>query len=260
MTGGLMAHPATAALNYWLVLYRRTWRTSVFSSFVIPLMWLTAIGLGVGSYIDRGSADLGVAYLSYLAPGLLASIVLQTGVEEMSWPVYSAIHWKKTYAPMLASPLRVGDIVLGHIGYVTFRMTITAGFFFVTMAVFGTLHSAWAPLALPAALLTGLATATPVYAFTAAVRQENRLPLLFRFVVVPLTLFSGVFFPVDGLPAVVRPLAWLSPLWHGVELCRAATLGTGAPLWPVLHVGYLAVWAVVGFVLVRTILTRKLVV
>ncbi|MGH3715533.1 MAG: ABC transporter permease [Micromonosporaceae bacterium] len=256
----VLDHPASAALSYWFTQYRRTWRSSVYSSFVIPLLWLTAIGYGVGGFIEAGPGTLGFDYLSYLAPGLLASIVFNTGVGECSWPVYGSIKWNKQYLPMMATPLRIVDVVAGHLGFATVRMAMTAVAFFVAMLLFGTVHSAWAPLALLAAVLTGLAAATGTYAYATTITSDNRFALLYRFLVVPLTMFSGVFFPISQLPAVVRPLAWLSPLWHGVELCRAAVLGTAPPLHWLLHVAYLGLWVGVGFALSRRLLARRLVV
>ncbi|MGH3657311.1 MAG: ABC transporter permease, partial [Micromonosporaceae bacterium] len=136
---------------------------------------------------------------------------------------------------------------------------LNAVVFFAAMWLFGTLDSWWAPLGVLAAVLTGLAAATPTYAFAAAISSETRFVLLYRLGVLPVTFFSGVFFPVTQLPAVMQPLAWLSPLWHGVELCRAATLGFTPSLpWP-LHVGYLALWVVAGFLLARRYLTRRLI-
>jgi lipooligosaccharide transport system permease protein len=257
---GLARHPAVAALSYWITQYRRVWRSGVFSSFVIPLMWLAAIGLGVGGYVDRGPDRLGVDYLSYLAPGLLASVIFTSGGAECTWPVYGAIKWNRQYLAMLATPLRVVDVLFGHLGFVSLRMVMNAVAFFIAMALFGTLHSVWSPLAVPAAVLTGLAAATPMYAYAVVVRSENRFAVLYRFGVVPVTLFSGVFFPVDQLPLLLRVLAWVSPLWHGVELCRAATLGVATALPVLAHAGYLVLWAALGLVLARRLLTRRLVV
>ena len=257
----LAGHPAAAAFGYWLTQYRRTWRSGLFSSFIIPLLWLSSIGLGVGTYIDRGSGGYaGVGYLAYLAPGLLASLAFNTGVGISTFPVYGAIKWNKQFLAMLASPLRVTDVLAGLLGFVVVRVGMTVGAFFAVMLGFGAVRSAWAPLALLAALLTGLAVATPACAYAATVKSEMRFALLNRFAVVPLTLFSGVFFPIEQLPVVLRPLAWLSPLWHGAELCRAATLGV-APAWPAIaHTGYLLAWTAVGFLLARVTFTRRLIV
>ncbi|MGH3663602.1 MAG: ABC transporter permease [Micromonosporaceae bacterium] len=255
-------HPTTAAFSYWLVSYRRVWRSSVSSSFVIPLLWLAAIGYGVGGFIDRGGSGLGVSYLEYLAPGLLASVIINTAAGECTWPVHGAIRWNKQYLAMLASPLRVSDVLLGHLEFVTVRLLLTAGAFFVAMALFGVIRSAWAPAAVAAAVLTGLAVATPVYTFAAKVEHESRFPVLYRFGVVPLMLFSGVFFPIQQLPAVLQPLAWLSPVWHGAELCRAAMLGAAAPLSAamlVTHLGFLVLCAAAGLVAAQRALTRRLV-
>ena len=85
-------------------------------------------------------------------------------------------------------------------------------------------------LAVPVAVLTGLAFAVPTFALAARLENDNGFSILFRFVVTPLMLFSGTFFPIDQLPVWMQPLAWVTPLWHGVELCRDAATGTAAGL------------------------------
>lgn len=257
----LAGRPAAAAFGYWLAQYRRTWRSGLFSGFLIPLLWLSSIGLGVGSYIDRDSGGYaGVGYLAYLAPGLLASLAFNTGIGVATFPVYGAIKWNKQFQAMLATPLRIIDVLTGLLGFVAARLAIAVAGFFVVMLGFGAVRSAWAPLSLLAALLTGLAVAAPTCGYAATVTSEMRFALLNRFAILPLTLFSGVFFPIEQLPVVLRPLAWLSPLWHGAELCRAATLGT-APAWPaIVHTGYLLAWTAVGFWLARAAFTRRLIV
>lgn len=255
------AQPAAAALGYWLAQYRRTWRGGLFSSFVIPLLWLSSIGLGVGGFIDRdGGEYAGVGYLAYLAPGLLVSLAFNAGVAACTFPVYGAIKWSKQFTAMLAAPLRVTDMLAGLFGFVAIRTGIVAAGFFIVMLLFGTVRSAWAPLAVGVALLVGLAVAAPSCAYAARARSEIQFALLNRFVVVPLTLFSGVFFPISQLPAFLQPAAWASPLWHAVELSRSAVLGMPAGLPAVLHVGYLAAWAIAGFMLARAALTRRLIV
>ncbi len=252
-----MAHPATAAFEHHLLGYRRVWRGSLFSSFVLPVVSLLAIGVGVGGFVDDTSA-LGSDYFTYLAPGLLATTVMMTSVFESIWPVYSAIAWTRLYHAMLASPLRIGDIMAGHIVFVLFRAVLSGSAFLLVMIAFGAVHSVLAVACLPVLALLGLAIAAPTFAFTASVPNERSFPLLFRFVVVPAQLLSGVFFPVSQLPVPIRPVAWVSPLWHGVELCRGATLGHLGAGMVLLHLTVLAGWAVVGCLLARMAFRRRL--
>ncbi|HLL69117.1 MAG TPA: ABC transporter permease [Micromonosporaceae bacterium] len=254
-----MIHPSIAVLEHNLVNYRRTWRATVFTSFLMPVLFLLAMGKSVGSYVDA-RASLGLPYVDYIAPGLLAATALQVAVAESTWPVYSALQWTRVYYAMLAAPLRVVDLLIGHLGYAVVRVTATGAGFLIVMAAFGTLHSPRAIGALAAAMLLGLACAAPAFAFAASVSTDGMFPVLLRFAVLPMTLFAGVFFPVESLPTIIRPLAYASPLWHGVELARAATLGAD-PAWAApAHVGYLLLWVAGGLLLARRAFTRKLLV
>lgn len=139
-------------------------------------------------------------------------------------------------------------MVSGWLLYILFRVEIAAIAFLGITGLFGALHSGWAVLTPVIAALVAVSAAAPVMAFAASIDHDSYFALLFRFVMIPSTLFAGVFFPVEQLPQIVRPLAYVSPLWHGVELSRAATLGVSAP-WPVwVHVGYLLVCCAAGMV------------
>jgi lipooligosaccharide transport system permease protein len=164
------------------------------------------------------------------------------------------------YHAQLASPLRVVDIVAGHLAYVLVRVLINGAAFLAVMAAFGTLHSPWAVAALPVTVLVGLAVAAPVHGYSASIQIDGYLALLFRFAVIPMALFSGAFFPVESLPVGLRALAYALPLWHGVDLCRAATLGV-APAWSIPgHLLYLIAWAAAGFLLALHRFQRRLVI
>lgn len=250
--------PALAVFGYYLVTYRRTWRGLVFSSFLLPVLTVVGFGFGVGAYVDRGVG--GVPYLEWLVPGLIASTALQVAMAESTWPVHSYFKWIRTYHAQVAAPLRVGDILAGHLAFVLFRvLTSTVAFLLVT-ALFGALRSPWAVAVAPVSVLLGLAVAAPAFAFSADVPSDSYLALLFRFAIIPMTLFAGVFFPVESLPAGLRQVAYATPLWHGVDLCRAATLGV-PPQWSVAgHLLYLAAWAAAGTLLARRVFRRSLVV
>jgi len=244
-------------VEYHLVNYRRTWRSSALSSFVLPLLTMLGFGVGVGAYV-RGGVD-GVPYLDWMVPGLIASTALQTAIGESSWPVFGYFEWMRSYSAQAAAPLRIGDILGGHLVFALFRVLTSTFAFLIITTAFGTMHSWWALAVLPIAGLVGLAVATPTFAYSAHVRSDSYLAILFRVGMVPMSLFSGVFFPVESLPLPLEWVAYALPLWHGVDLTRAATLGV-APAWSATgHVLYLAAWIVVGWFLARRQFTRRLV-
>ncbi len=233
----------------WLTVYRRIWRSSIWSSVLGPLFYLGAMGFGLGSLVDRhGTASLGgVSYLAFVAPAILASSVMNTAMGEASYPVFGSVKWNKIYIGAQASPLRPADIFRGHLMFMTMRIAMNAAVVTVFMWAFGATRSAWVMLAWPAAVLTGLAFAAPIAAWAVTVKMENSFAYLFRFGMMPLMLFSGTFFPLSQLPGWLRPLAYATPLWHGVALCRALSLGSGVGLLGALgHVAYLAALAAAG--------------
>jgi lipooligosaccharide transport system permease protein len=252
-----MSQRWAAVLESKLVFYRRAWRSSAFSSFLLPVFFLLAMGKSVGSYVDARSG-LGVPYLDFIAPGVLAATALQVAMGESTYPIFSGFQWARTFYAMLATPVRISDVVLGSLAYVLIRVGIAVSGFLLVMTAFGTVHSALGVLALPAAVLLGLAAAAPTFAFAASVASDSMFAVLYRFAVIPMTLFAGVYFPVSALPLWARVLAYASPLWHGVELCRAATMATTTP-WPLpAHIGYLVLWSIAGWSLTSVTFTHKL--
>jgi lipooligosaccharide transport system permease protein len=232
--------------------YRRTFRASIFSSFLTPVLFLASMGIGLGTYVDRsGTASQalgGLTYLQFLAPGLLAATAMQAAAFESTFPIMSGLQWQKVFHAMYATPIRPRDIVLGNLAWIAIRLTSIAAIFTIVMTLFGAAASPLILLAIPAAVLTGLAFATPIAAFSATQRTPEKFNAVFRFGITPLFLFSGTFFPISNLPAAIQPIAWLSPLWHGVELSRGLALGTAAtnPGLALVHVAVLATIAAAG--------------
>jgi lipooligosaccharide transport system permease protein len=138
---------------------------------------------------------------------------------------------------MHATPLRPADIALGQLGWIATRVTIVATIFVIVMALFGAARSPLIVLAIPVATLTGMAFSAPIAAFAATQDEMTKFNAVFRFGITPLFLFSGTFFPIEQMPAFVQPIAWITPLWHGVDLARALSLGTvgDAPLLALAH-------------------------
>jgi lipooligosaccharide transport system permease protein len=185
---------------------------------------------------------------------------VQAAFGEATWPVLSYFEWLKVYFAQAAAPLRVADILGGHLAFMLFRIVLSATAFLAVAGLFGAVHSWWAPLAVPVAVLVGLAVAAPTIAYSATITTDSYLAILMRFAVLPMSLFSGVFFPVDSLPVVLRWVAYILPLWHGVDLCRDAVLGR-APGWAGLfHVLYLLAWCAAGWSLAHRQFRRRLVI
>jgi lipooligosaccharide transport system permease protein len=251
---------AVREFRYWLTNYRRTWRGSIYTSFLSPVLYLGAMGIGLGKLVDaHGTGRLGgVSYLAFLAPGLLAAAAMQSGIEESTYPVLGSVKWRGTYYAAAASPLRPADIFHGHLLFTTMRLAMNSAIFLVVMAAFGAITSPWVLAALPVAVLTGIAFAAPVEAWAITVTKDTSFALVFRFGMIPLFLFSGTFFPVTQLPAWIRPLAYATPLWHGVALCRSLSLGTATLGGTLVHVGYLAALAAVSIAVGQRTYRRRL--
>lgn len=248
------------SFEYWLLVYRRVWRGTIVSSFFNPVLYLTALGIGLGRIVNRGGGSaLGVPYLDFVAPGMLAAVAMQVAAVESSFPVRGAIKWNRQYYAMLATPLRAADLVGGHLMYVTVRVAVSATIYLAAISAFGAVHSPLALLGIPLCVLIGLAFAGPISALSAWADEDVFNPL-FRFGITPMFLFSGSFFPVTRLPQGLRELAYATPLWHGVDLMRHLTLGTATLGWSAMHVAYLGAWAVGGFLLARAAYRRTLVV
>src|ERR1700680_747621 len=143
------------SMRYWMYQYKRTWRGSITTSFLYPVLYLAGMGLGLGSLVKQ-PVD-GVRYLDFIAPGLLASTAMQIGGNEAMYPVMAAIKWLRTYFAMLATPLTVIDVLVGHLAWIALRLLMVCSIYLAIMAAFGTAHSALAVLASPVGILTGRA-------------------------------------------------------------------------------------------------------
>lgn len=249
------------SLAYWAYQYRRTWRSSLTVSFLEPVLYLAAMGVGLGTLVDRHVHHVsGVSYLAFVGPGLLAAAAMQVGTSEATYPVMGAIKWVRTYHAMLATPLRVTDVLRGHLSWIACRLVTVATIFVGILGVFGLVRSAEAALAVPAAVLTGLAFAAPVAAFAATQEKDASFSVLYRFGVVPLFLFSGIFYPITRLPGWLQPVAWATPLYHGAALCRSLVIGDAPVASSVVHAVYLAAVSLAGYEAARLTYRRRLVV
>jgi len=246
---------------YWTTAYKRTWKGSVVTSFVMPLFYVVAMGVLLGGYIESPASQLDGApsYLAFIAPGLAAAQAMQTATGETTWPVMGNLKWHRTYYAMVATPLAVPDVVTAHLAFAGFRIALTTGVFLLVMAPFGVFATVWGVLAAwPVLVLTGLAFCGIFFAYSATIRSESGFALIFRLLVIPLFLFSGAFFPITNLPPVLERIAVLTPLWHGVDLTRMLLLDTVRPGLALVHLTYLLVLALGGWALAIVRLDKRL--
>jgi len=242
---------ASRLTDYWVTRFKRVWKGTIFTSFLTPFLYLAAMGVGLGSFIDdnAGPAALGgITYLAFIGPGLLATTAMQTGIFESTYPVMGGFKWHGYYFSMAASPLTPSDIVAGHLTFIGFRIFAACGVFLAVLAGFGALESWWGALvALAVSVLVGLAHATPMVGLTSRMQSEAGFALVFRLGLMPMFLFSGAFFPITQLPSAITWLAYLTPIWHGVDLTRMLTLGSIDTATALLHFGYLLACVVAGW-------------
>jgi lipooligosaccharide transport system permease protein len=219
-----------------------------------PVAYLFAMGVGLATLVDTENAAFGgVSYLAYIAPALLVSAAVMTAANEFTFPIMDGFKWRRIYFGPHASPLAPQQIAAGQIIAVTLRLLLQSAIYFAAVALFGASPSGWGWAGILVATLTGLAFGLPLMAYSASITEDKgQFALVMRFIVMPLFLFSGTFFPLDNLPLAVRWIGWISPIWHGTELGRVFSFGYREPLLlTVVHAAVLAGLAALGWVLTR---------
>jgi lipooligosaccharide transport system permease protein len=252
--------PPLRELSYWLYRYRRTWRGTIVISVANPVLFLAAIGVGLGTLVDRQhSVYLGDAsYLQFLMPGLLAAAAMQTSFVEAAGPVLQSVRERGNYRAAIATEMSPSDVMIGHLLFMVLRVAVSSILFTAVGVLFGAVSVERAPLLVLGATLIGCAFTPALAAFAVTASRPATLTAVLRFVIMPMYMFSGPFFAVAQLPRWLQVVLECTPLWHGVELSRGAALGTAT--WPatLLHIGYLLLMAAAGLLAARRNYCRKL--
>ncbi len=238
--------------------------TILATAFGTPVLYMVAFGVGLASLITANlgnHAINGVSYLTFVAPALLCAAGIAVASEEFTYTIMMGFKWNPIYFGMNAAPLSGRQIINGVVIFVTIRMVATTTIYFVITSLFGAVplvSTGW--LSVPIAVLTGLAFGMPLMAYsTTLIEDRGQFALVLRFIVLPMTLFSGTMFPLSQLPEWLRWIAWISPLWHGAEVARVVSYGAVvAPSLVVAHLVVLVILAAVGWVLAVRSATRRL--
>jgi lipooligosaccharide transport system permease protein len=227
-----------------------------------PVAYLFAMGVGLATLVDTNSeaAFGGVSYLAFIAPALLISAAVMTAANEFTFPVMDGFKWRRVYYGPHASPLTPEQIASGHIMAVSLRFLLQSAIYFVVVALFGASPSGWGWVSVLVATLAGLSFGLPLMAYAASIKEDKgQFAMVMRFIVTPLFLFSGTFFPLDSLPLAVRWIGWISPIWHGTELGRVFSYGyEEPPLLTIAHVVFLVGLAAAGWMLTKRQFVRRL--
>ena len=233
------------------------------SAIANPVLYLVSIGLGLGTYIDKNAGPMGVdgvSYLTFLAPALLATAAIQGAMDESVYPTLEGFKWDKTFFSMNSTPLSGNQIAMGVFFNSLIRTIFTAILYWLVMLAFGVLESPRAWLAIFTAVMAGAAFGALMQALAGFLENENVFfTVVQRFIIMPLFLFSGTFYPLTNMPIFLQWIGWVSPLWHATELGRWLTYGSeiSTPML-FLHFIFLNSILIFGVIASRRIFTKRL--
>ncbi len=261
MAEGTATFGAPSLSFRWVRVWRRNgfvWRKlsipSLVGNFGDPLLYLLALGYGLGSFVGTMQ---GMPYITFLASGIVCSSAMNTATFEALYSAYTRMTTQQTWAGMLATPLDVDDIVLGEMMWAGTKSLISAGAILFVAAILGLVHGTTSLLALPVVLLVGVCFAAMALVVTALSKSYDFFMYYFTLVVTPMMLFSGVFFPLTGLPAGIQWAAHALPLTHGVEIIRPLMIGEG-PEHALFHLCVLFAWTAVSYWVASGLLRRRM--
>ena len=240
-----------------LYVYKHGWLV-LLSGFFEPLFYLLSIGFGLGALIGTipGPGGVEIPYQLFVAPALLATASMQGAINESTFNFFFKLNYDKTFSSILATPLSAGDIAVGELIWALIRGGLYALGFMVVLVVLGLVVSPWVVLAVPAALLVGFAFGAVGMAATSFMKTWQDFDLI-QLVILPLFLFSATFYPIETYPDVLRVIVQLTPLYQGVDLIRALTIGAISPIL-LVHVVYLLVMGFAGLYVVSRRLDKLL--
>ena len=237
-----------------IIVFRKTWITNMTFYFVEPLLYLSAMGLGLGAFIGEIN---GTSYIQFIAPGIIASSAMWSAASESTYGSFVKMHFQKIYHAMVAAPLEIEEVVAGEILYAVFKAVIYGTIILIVITVFGLVPSLWALLTPLVLVLAGFVFALLGMIWTGLVPKIDSFSFFFTLVITPMFLFSGVFFPIDNLPGFVQTAAWFLPLYHVVVLLRALVFGSVGPFM-LVHAAILVAAIIILFPFPQRLMRKRL--
>ena len=213
------------AFRVWqrhLTVYTKLYKSSIALNFVEPILYLAALGLGLGAFVQQIN---GVPYIQFIAPGIIASSSMFAAIYECTYGTYVRMTYQKTFDAILATPVNIDDLVAGELLWGATKSLLYGVIIIIVIALFGLVDSPLIVLAIPVLFITGLIFAEISVIFTAVVPGIDSFNYFYTLFMTPMFLFSGIFFPLDNLSSVVTKIAFFTPLYHLVNICRALASG-----------------------------------
>jgi len=238
-----------------LIVFKKTWATSLAFNVVEPLLYLAALGAGLGVMIPEIK---GMTYTEFIAPGIVATSAMWASAAECSYDSFVRMHFQKIYHAIIATPINIREVVIGELLYGTFKGILSGIVIMIVIALLGLVTSFWALLTPVIFILSGMIFSQISMIWTGLVPKIDTFAYLFTLIITPMFLFSEVFFPLDTLPEIVQQIAWFLPLYHIVFLLRALTLGMVGPEL-IHHFLWLVIFTLVIFPLPQLLMQRRLI-
>jgi lipooligosaccharide transport system permease protein len=267
--GKLVDHARVVRFGSWYVAEYRIrnmakWWTAIFVfGLGTPLLYLASIGIGVGALVDKnvGSAGVsGVGYLVFLAPALLVSASIQGTMDEVTFPTLHGFLWAKIFYGMNSTGITGQQIARGVLLSAMVRSVITVGIYWLVLLFAGAFENSYSWLAIPFSIFAGGCFGAFMLAVSGLIKNDDGyFAIIGRFIIAPMFLFSGTFYPLTSLPIYIQWIGWISPLWHATEICRWLTFDYDLSLNSILmHFGYLSFLGVAGIFFAQRIFTKRL--
>ncbi|MDA8214641.1 MAG: ABC transporter permease [Nitrospiraceae bacterium] len=232
------------AFRVWqrnFTVYTKLYKSSIALNFVEPVLYLAALGLGLGAFVKEIN---GVPYINFIAPGIIASSAMFAATYECTYGTYVRMTYQKTFDAILATPVNIDDLVAGELMWGATKSMLYGTIIMIVISIFGLVDSPLIMLAIPVLFISGLIFAEISMIFAAIVPGIDSFNYFYTLFMTPMFLFSGIFFPLNTLPPVISKIAFFTPLYHLVNICRAFASGLLS----------LAVWDIVWIFVVVVIL------
>lgn len=238
-----------------LIVFRKTWLTNIGFNFVEPLLYLAALGFGLGIYVEQIQ---GLPYVQWIAPGLIASSAMWATAAETTYDSFVRMNFGKVFHAIAATPIHLDEVVAGEMLFGTFKSVLYGTVFLLVISLVGLVKSPAALLVPLVLVFSGMAFAVLGMSWTGLVPKIDHFSYFFTIVITPMFLFAGIFFPLEGMPMMVQRLAWFTPLYHTVQLVRSLVLGQlTATLW--WHALWLLLFTVLTFQIPIALTRRRLI-